>query len=242
MAWRLLAFLLLVSASLLSCLSCTPARMAVPPDVNASGASALQVSGRQSINIFDETFAFGSYQLLTVDRGWTRSTTWGFFGLENVNASQELSFVLQTPQGENWNCGCASNVDTRSLRLFLPEQQSEMRWELAGGRSYVCGFQAPDGKLWRLAMARSRSDGLLHGLLHGESFQLAVDASNRLSGTGFSLVGEASGYTFSLGAGRMAAVEVINEGRVWLPGDERLRNPVAAAAAALLLYQDIGQD
>lgn len=220
-------------------LACVPAQMAVPPEV-ASRGGALQVQGRQGFN-FSETFNFGGYAVESVDRGWTRSTAWGGFGYEDFSAFQEVSFVLRTPEGHRWNCGCATTADARMLRFIFPESRSEMTWDLTGGGSYVCALQGADGSVWRLGLGRPRTDALLSGVLHDTVTHVGVEGTRQLAGSSFPL-GEATGYVFNAHHGRVAAVEVINEGRVWLPQDMHLRGPIAAASAALLLFQEIGPE
>ncbi len=80
----------------------------------------------------------------------------------------------------------------------------------------------------------------MQGTLSQGNQVLAVRGTNRLAGTPFPL-GDTSGYVFEAGGRTIAAVEVINNGAVWLsPGlDPALCGPVTAAISALLLFEEL---
>jgi hypothetical protein len=69
---------------------------------------------------------------------------------------------------------------------------------------------------------------------------ITVQGTNRLAGT-FLPLGETSGYSFAAAGKTLAAVEVINNGAVWLAPDldPALRGPVTAAIASLLLFEEL---
>lgn len=198
----------------------------------------LQVVGRQDFSL-SENFSFGNYAVTAVDRGWTRQASMGFLGLEYFHAAQDIEFVVTQPDGRQWQGICAVGVDQNTWRTFFPKSGSEFSIEYAGSESYVCGFHPPQGRPWYLAMSRAHPEHLMRGLLHDRGGSIAVAGTNELADTLLPL-SDPAGYRFYRGGKEIAAVEVINQGRVFLPpNDPKLRAPLAMASAALLLYRDL---
>ncbi len=217
--------------------ACQPAYMAVSPQLGRQ-TEMLQVQGRQDFSL-SEDFSFGKYTVHSVDRGWTRRTSMGFLGLEYFRAAQDIEFVVTHPNGEQWQGVCAVDVDQNTWRKFYTENGSEFSIEYAGTESYVCGFHPPQGPPWYLAMSRARPEHLLRGVLHNQQTRFAVAGTNELADTMLPL-SDPSGYRFYRGAQEVAAVEVINEGRVFLPRTSPEQQPaLAMGSAALLLYRDL---
>ncbi len=217
--------------------ACQPAYMAVSPQLGQR-SEMLQVLGRQGFSL-SEDFSFGNYTVHSVDRGWTRQTSMGFLGLDYFHAAQDIEFVVTHPNGEQWQGICAVGVDQNTWRTFFPKSGSEFSIEYAGTESYVCGFHPPKGRPWYLAMSRAHPEHLLRGVLHNRRTRFSVTGTNELADTMLPL-SDPSGYRFYRGAQEIAAVEVINEGRVFLPRNSpELQPPLAMASAALLLYRDL---
>ncbi|MBU4603850.1 MAG: hypothetical protein KKH66_02990, partial [Proteobacteria bacterium] len=80
------------------------------------------------------------------------------------------------------------------------------------------------------------------GVLEGPKLTIQVQGTDKLEGTTIPL-SEPTGYVFSVAgqlSGTVGAVQVINDGLLWLP-DSPQQEAMAAASAALLLYQDISR-
>ncbi len=217
--------------------ACQPARMAVSPQLGQR-TEALQVHGRQDFSL-SERFSFGNYTVTSVDRGWTRQTSMKFLGLEYFRASQDIEFVVTHPNGEQWQGICAVGVDQHTWQAFFPRSGSQFSIEYAGSESYVCGFHPPKGRPWYLAMSRERPAHLMRGLLHDQRNSVSIAGTSELAETMLPLA-DPSGYRFFQGKQEIAAVDVINEGCVYLPrNDSSWHAPLAMASTALLLYNDL---
>ena len=231
-------------AALLDLAGCQAARMEVPPEVRAQAAE-MPVRGRQVLGL-DSDITFGPYAARGIQRGWTETTTrgawWGNLDYSQVSASQRYEFSMLAPGTPPLRCRCASGVDQQMLDVYLG-RGGELSIQMAGRDNLVCAAEEGPGQpVWRLALGRGASQAVYHGTVTGGGGIHQVRGSQRLAGTPMPLT-EASGYEF-LAMGRpVGAVEVLNEGAVWLPGglSPAARRDLAAAAAALLLHQQIGR-
>jgi hypothetical protein len=93
---------------------------------------------------------------------------------------------------------------------------------------------------WKLALGQSTGRRSLGGVLAKGDLRITVQGHHRLSQTPLP-ISEPAGYILSLGGEAVAAVEVINRGAVWIHPAVKpeIRGVLAAAAAALLLHQDL---
>ncbi|KIX12953.1 hypothetical protein [Dethiosulfatarculus sandiegensis] len=230
--------------TVLACLifgGCTPAHMALESGFKQK-ADHMPVKGRQGFN-FQESFSFGPYKAANVQRGWTHSTAWGFLGYEDFSAEQDYQFELINQQGKTWQVNCALGVRQKLIQTLLGDNKGSFTWEISRHGNMACTIlQGDKTNSWRLVMARSTGETALNGLLFSNVKTIQVKGSNRLAGSSITL-SDPTGYFFKQAGGIVGAVEVINQGAVWLlPNTENSRDPMAAASAALMLYQDIGRD
>ena len=82
----------------------------------------------------------------------------------------------------------------------------------------------------------------MQGVVEGPKLTMKVRGTDNLEGSTIPL-SEPTGYIFSITgpvSGTVGAVQVINNGLLWLP-DSPQQGAMAAASAALLLYQDISR-
>ena len=219
---------------------CTTARMAVPPDLE-SRAEAFPCVGRGGFSL-SETFSFGPYEVSDVRRGWTRRVAWGLVFYESSKARQEIEFTLQTPSGQTWQGQAAIGVRKKDLQGTAGG--GELTWGLDREVNYVARFGLPGASdAWTLALAEEHGDIVLKGSLSGAGQSYRVEGSRQLAGTPMPLM-ENAGFLILDGTRLVAAVDVLNAGSVHF--DRALtpaqRDPLAAAAAALLLYRDISGD
>ncbi len=224
-------FMLLTAALYLS--GCSAARMAVPADLKES-SQMLVCKGRGG---FDESFTMGAYNIREVKRGWTRKSAWGFLGYSSSNARQNFEFTLVTPGGEQWQGQGATNLKLKELEREA--WGGTLKSTLSEKENLVARCSGPAGE-WTLVLSLDTEENLLKGIFNSGNQTYQITGTHKLAGSPMPLY-DASGYLISRGGRQLAAVEVINNGAVWLSRDLSggERDLLAAAAAALLLYQDL---
>ena len=91
----------------------------------------------------------------------------------------------------------------------------------------------------RATIAENQVERIVTSFDHSDR-SVAVKGTDRLAGTPLPL-GETAGYIFEQAGKPIAAVEVINNGAVWLSPDldPALRGPVTAAISSLLLFEEL---
>ncbi|MFC2156706.1 hypothetical protein ACFLT9_02590 [Acidobacteriota bacterium] len=232
----ILALVTLVSAS-----ACQQARFAVPLEL-INKAHEMPCIGRQGFT-FNESFSFGSFRVLDVDRSWTKTTGRGHFWFESSQADQNYEFSIVENDGQIWDIQCAVSADVAKLEIetFLG---GEFEIEIDSIRSLI-GVLANrnGGDAWKLVMGKSSGADLMMGTLRRGNLWIEIDGSRMLSTTPIP-ISEESGYIFRRHGQILAAVEVINAGAVWIHPSvtSDLRSALAAASAALLLYRDISDN
>lgn len=226
-----------MACTLFALASCQTAHMRVPASLK-SQAPEIACSGRQGF-AFNEAFDCGPYRVAAVHRSWTTTRSWDDLGFESSRADQHYEFALEAAGGV-WDGQCAvgANVDLLELEEFLGGTL-EIRFL---DERFLVGVlrsrQDPDP--WRLAMGQSTDELTMQGVLTRGNVEVRIEGTNRLASTSIP-ASDPTGYVFSLDGQQVAAVEVINDGALWiLPAiDSNLREVLAAASAALLLYQDL---
>ena len=232
--WNALAVLFVLAAG------CTTARMAVPADLEAR-SDAFPCVGRGGFTL-SEKFSFGPYEVADVKRGWTHRVAWGIAMYERSRARQQYEFALRAPSGQTWHGQAATGVRKQDLKDAVAG--GELTWGLTREVNFVArlGREGQPGA-WNLALGEERGDVLLNGTLTDGQTTYRVDASRQLAGTSIPLM-ENAGFLIYDGTRLVAAVDLVNAGSVRF--DQALtpaqREPLAAAAAALLLYRDISQN
>ncbi len=228
-------------AAALALTGCRPAEMAAPAALTAA-APRMAVKGRPAF--FNQSaMTFGPWRVTGIDRGWTQSSEWGAAWKEvnyaDRSATQDINFTVSPPAGGPWQCRCTTKADQNLMRVI--GQDSSLRAEMGGTFSYACSFMPPAGRPWTLALGRQAGGRSMQGYMGGPGGSFRVTGTSALKGSSIPL-SEASGYLIALGGQPVGAVEVINEGAVWInpaaPPDHAAA--MAATAAALLLHQNIG--
>ena len=206
------------------------ARLAVDPRLGEAAVS-MAVEGANPRR-WGANLAFGEFGAVDVRDG--DHLEW-FFALGNLGAGGVKSASRLTVEGP----GGAVRVACLAERKVLARGSFSV--DLAFGRKPVltCGLEGPDGDRWLLAMTERAPD--LGGVLQpadGGGAPLTVRSIHRLEGSRWPLA-EPAGYEISVDGRAVAAVEVINRGRVWIDPsiDAETRHRIAAAAAALLLFE-----
>ena len=218
---------------------CTTARMAIPADLEAR-SDVYPCVGRGGFTL-SEKFSFGPYDVVDVRRGWTRRVAWSIAVYERSRARQQFEFALHTPAGQTWQGQAATGVRKQDLKDTVAG--GELTWGLAHDVGFVARFgRAGQATAWNLALAEERGGILLNGTLTDGQATYRVEGTRQLAGSSMPLM-ENAGFLIYDGARLVAAVDLVNAGAVRF--DQELtptqREPLAAAAVALLLYRDISQ-
>jgi len=228
----------LILALLLS--SCQSAQMAIPASLQAR-SEVYPCIGRGGFTL-SEQFSFGPYEVSDVHRGWTTQTAWGIIFFERSHTRQQYEYTLQGPSGAPWQGQAATGVRKSDLKGTVAG--GDLTWGIDSDLNFVVRIgQGDKAKAWTLILAEGNRDTTLKGKFSDGKTTYRVEGSHKLAGSPMPLM-EPSGYLIYKGKKLVAAVDVLNAGSVTF--DSKLsaskRAPLATAAAALLLYQDISQD
>ena len=219
---------------------CTTARMAIPADLE-SRADAYPCVGRSGFTL-SEKFSFGPYDVVDVRRGWTHRSAWRIALYERSRARQQYEFSLRMPSGRRWQGQAATGVRKQDLKDTVAG--GELTWGLARDVNFVANLGLDNQtNAWTLALAEERGGILLNGTLTDGQATYRIEGTRQLAGSSIPLM-ENAGFLIYDGTRLVAAVDLVNAGSVRF--DQALtpaqRDPLAAAAAALLLYRDISRN
>ncbi|MDY7229327.1 hypothetical protein [Hyalangium rubrum] len=210
---------------------CTAARMAVPSELKGQ-APALPVERHMGLT-GGGSLRFGPHQVTDFQQGWTSAPGVKVSGV-NLRAESTPYRFRSTPEGEK----------TRAVECQVTRERIE-----AGGleadvqpRRVNCviaadGPEFPAGQ-FRLDHEPGRDLSNPHGRVTGRArlgeVALEIESSTRLEG-GASLA--FAGFHLRQGERLVAAVETLNEGRVWLAPDltPEVRVLTVMVSSALLL-------
>ncbi len=209
------------------------AAMALPAEL--ASAPRLSVQGRQGWKL-TERLTFGDFTVTDVQRSLTKGSDLQILFYEGSKRRQTFGFTLNEGGRPLGRGAAATNLHRRALESddgFAIELRNR-----SGFSARLVPAAAPNAE-WTLEL-KEKSEKPLEGTLRQGARTIVVSGTNRLAGTRFPL-GETSGYVFTLNQRPIAAVEVINDGAVWLATDiaPDVRIAVAHAAAALLLFEEL---
>lgn len=196
-------------------------------------AERLPVKGRQGWKLV-ERLQFGDFSVHDVRRSLTKGGDLQVLFYEGSKRRQTFGFTLSGGDQPVWRGAAATNLRRRALDLGV---EVEMR-NKSGFSAHLFPADAPE-TAWTLAL-HEKGEKPLAGTLSRGAETIAVQGTNRLAGSVFRLA-DTTGYSFSANGRTLAAVEVINDGAVWLAPDldPAWRGPVTSAIAALLLFEEL---
>jgi hypothetical protein len=214
--------------------------MACPPELSAS-AVEMPVTGRQGFSL-SESFGFGPYKVTDVHRGWRVTTSWGVLGYGSSKSEQPFEFKVHANADAPWHAHCATGVRWTEMELnnFM-NTGGKLEWGLSSNALFTSEFSPPDKtKSWKMVLTQETQDQVMNGLLGDGTVRISVKGTRKLAGTTLPLT-EATGYLFYGDQGLVGAVDVLNQGSVWIAKDlpDPLPRVLASAASALLLYRDL---
>ena len=210
---RLLPCLALVAA-------CATAQIDMPSDAwSVEGANPRR---------WNQPLSFGPYRTASVNEGTTRSWLADFDLVQVGKADQAYRLMLND-----------TSVECHTREVVIGRAGFFLDPSLGKDPLLVCGLGGA-GERFVLALARS---GRAEPALTGELREADGDASYSIRSlhrhAGGSLPSsEAFGFEMLRDGRRVAAVETINRGRVWIDPAAEDRDALAAAAASLLLFRD----
>ncbi|HSL19018.1 MAG TPA: hypothetical protein VLB51_14015 [Methylomirabilota bacterium] len=207
------------------------ARLAVEPRLHEA-AAPMAVEGANPRR-WGADLAFGEFRAVDVRDG--DRLEW-FFALGNFGAGGVKSASRLTLEGAVGSVRVVCLAERRVLA------RGSFSVDLAFGRKPIllCGLESSDGDRWAFALTERAPnlEGSIEPVDEAGGDPLKVRSIHRLEGSRWPLA-EPAGYEISLGGRVVAAVEIVNRGRVWIDPtlEVATRNRIAAAAAALLLFE-----
>lgn len=214
--------------------ACAPARLAVPAPLAAT--PRLVVNGRQG-DQRATTLTFGAWRVSDVRRSWVSGSglevSSGRVGLDLDRATQRYAFRVAEGSAGAWEGTCAVHVRHDGVVLPVGTLATEEHSRLE------CRIVPSGGPAWTL-VTHGRYDRMPEGLLTRGEDTLHVAGLDRFVGA-VPTRGLLAGWVIRAGRAPVAAVEVANGGAVWMdpPQDRDYRRAIGAAAAALLLHEDV---
>lgn len=206
-------------------MGCAPAQMQVPQALSDVFPYPVQGSNPR---FWNSPIAFGPWQTLDANSGYTWNFGHRLLGITAEYTHRPYRFALQLRQGP----GLAECL-TRAVTL----SRNDLQVDPGYGNIPVlrCGFGgAVEGTL-RLVAAGVNSE---KGEIQFGQNRYGVRAVKSFTGSPLQSV-DAIGYEIVDGAVPVAAVETINQGRVWISPSlaQADQDQLALAATALLMYR-----
>ena len=210
---RFLTILLLLTA-------CTTAQIDLPGD-------AWTVEGSNPRR-WNQPLSFGPYRTASVNEGTTRS--W----LADLDVMQ----IGKADQGYHLTLGDVA-VECHTREIVIGRAGFFVDASLGREPLLVCGYDG-GGARSVLALSRTgRPEPALRGELRATGGGAAYEVRSLHRNAGGSIPSsEPFGYEILRDGRRVAAVETVNRGRVWIDAGAPDRDILAAAAASLLLFRD----
>jgi hypothetical protein len=219
--------------------SCVPARMALSDDIKTT-AIEMPVYGRQGWRL-NQNMSFGNYQVYNVQRGWMTGHDINIFFYNTAGMKQKFEFTIADADSNVWLVSSIAKIKSKEFKLysgpkeiFNPNKYEEIM---------ISTLQSEKYGTWRLIMSDKASwseTRHFQGILSNEHTHLGIRPVNRLQGGKIPL-DHYTGIEFVLGDKTIGAVELINNGRVYLPPNlnAELKMALAGASAYLLLADNI---
>lgn len=189
-------------------------------------AGAYDVTGANPRR-WNAPISFGDWSTQSVNEGTTRS--W----LADLNIVQ----LGKADQGYHLTMN-GTAVECHTRELVLGRSGVFVDPSFGGEPLLVCGYDRGGNRSVLTLSRTGRVEPTLRGTLRdANGTALEVRSLHRAVGAAFAS-GEPFGFEIVRGSDRVAVVETINRGRVWIDANAENRDVLAAAAASLLLFRD----
>ena len=227
---------------------CSTLQMVPPADV-AADSDLLEPEGRSGWSglFVDETFKIGPYEIADVDRDWNKGSGSSFglvsgedadgnsrYALGYTSSSVKTGFAYKVKEGaEALPARCASATEREHVTVGLRFGSEESRFLC------TCGDGAGAATLEMKDDGRRKYQGRI--LL--DRGALTVTSIHEAEGAAWDLR-EPAGYVVDEAGRALAAVDVLNKGRIWLGRSlhPTERRQVACLLTGLMLYEHPDED
>ncbi|MCX2741948.1 hypothetical protein [Pontibacter anaerobius] len=226
-----------VLAGVLALQGCSVPHMAMESSFRQQ-AQELPVEGRKVLKP-NGNFLIGGYTVANVHRGWKNSGGFNLFGYEYVKSRQRHEFSLMSAQGTTWYVFGASRLHEKNLK-----SNNGISIRLSPNLEYYASyFTSPESGQWHLLTAdpgHYQDRRRFEGELSNGSTVYTVAPVYKFEGKTLPLP-DIVGYEFKNGTEVLGAVQVLNNGKVWLQPNltEDTRMVLASTIASLLLYEKL---
>lgn len=220
---------------------CTTPNMRLPEALQGN-AEMYAVQGRNGWRV-NQQIGFSEYRAGPVSRGWTKGYDYPF--LVRFNAAREkFQFPMVDQHGGKLQVFCFGKLREQDLRLF----KEYFDINLHATDTFTCSISSNskdsyDFFVSNLNLQQNLGYKPMQGSLRGGGIDYQLRSIWHLESGNRSLDTEPLGVEFSRNEKAIAAVETVNEGRVWLQNDlsQSEKLAVAAAASALLLRSSLAE-
>lgn len=217
---------------------CTVPYMQVDPQLTAA-TEAMPVSGRQGW-LVKQQLRFGEFTSGPVKRGWTFGYNIPFI-VRFSGAREKLGFSVQDAAGVKAEFFCLGKLREYDLPLF----NKAFEVNLKTTDVFTCGIALDDEsfEFYSENLNQNPRFSEITGQLKGPGLGFTIQPVGSLEGGQSSWSTTALGYELVQDGKTIAAVETLNEGRVWidpaLPDSQQLL--IAGVASALLLRSSLAE-
>ncbi len=201
-------------------------------------ADVYDVKGRNGLQI-KQKLSFGPYQTGYVSRGWIRSYDLPFI-VRFSGASEKLSFSI----GDSINKAtvyCLGKVKRQELELI----RSYFGIVLKEEDAFAGNISFDENRNWDFVVYNASNTNVLkdtHGFMRSPAGQITIRALREMEGknTVLSRLG-IYGYEFLENGKKLAAVDLMNKGRIFLSPDlnQEKKLLLSAMCSALLLRTNL---
>lgn len=232
------------------CLSaCTTPQMLLQEQL-ASETTPMPVRGRQGW-LMHQQLTFGKYRAENVERGWTFSYGIDLLLTELQAARQKFSFTLIDEQEQRFTVMSAHQLKGLEIPLnrFAPQARPAVQGLLSltvqtQDMMAATLYDHQQQTSWHMLMMHPddlRKNGKYVGLLsHESAVPIHIVPVRKLTGQKI-WGGDIVGFEFQQEGRTLAAVETLNQGRIWIHQNLETEQQMllAAACATLLLQEEI---
>jgi hypothetical protein len=226
-------FVLLTTLGLFAC---SPAEIALSPDLNAQ---AMSVKGRNGLQI-GQVIRYGEYRTDKVRRGWTGSYDVPF-RLRFRGAKEKMSFTQFGPENEVAEVACISKFNSIELPIVQDFFGIPLDYQ-----NFFAGNISIGTMEWDFIIHNPNGDFLREkasaGFVQNGPNRIEIQALRGLKGQPNWMKELAVyGHEFILHGKVVGAVSTVNRGKVWIDNtlDANTRTVIAALATGLLLRTDV---